>query len=105
MSLIKTFLACAFRATTNQLSLYSFLASLGCCNLSPGLIDTRQRFTDARILQLALAEIFLNSGTRSLNCFFGLIYLGLIVIVLQLDEEIALVHLMVVRHTHSTHDA
>src|SRR6266481_4714422 len=105
MSLIKTLLAFAFGASTNQLSLYSFLASLGCCNLRLCLIDTGHRFSDARILQLPLAKIFLNARTRSRNCGVGLIDLCLIVIVLQLDEEIALVHLLVVSHIHCAHDA
>jgi hypothetical protein len=89
----------------SQLSLDSFLASFGSRNLRVGLIDTRQRFVDARILQLALPKIFLNAGTRSLNRRFGLIHLGLIVIVLQFDKEIALVYLLVVRHIHRAHDA
>src|SRR5258708_6242328 len=104
MRLIKTFLALTFRASTNHLSLYSFLASFGSCDLRLCLIDTGQRFVYARILQLALAEIFLNPGTRTRNCRSGLIYLGLIVIVLQLDEEVALVNLLVVSHIHRAHN-
>src|SRR6266481_97919 len=100
MSLIKTFLALTFRASTNQLSLYSFLASFGCCNLRLCLIDTGHRFSDARILQLPLAKIFLNARTRSRNCGIGLINLGPIVIVLQLDEEVTLMDLLVVGHSH-----
>src|SRR5258708_3325474 len=105
MSLIKTFLAFKFRASTNQLGLHSFLPSLGCCNLRLCLIDTRQRSVYPRILQLALAEIFLNAATRSLNCRLALIDLGLIVIILQFDEEIALVNLLVVSRAHRAHDA
>src|SRR6266851_7178403 len=105
MSLIKTFLAFTFRASTNQLSLYRFLASLGCCNLRLCLIDTGHSFRDARILQLALAKIFLNARTRSRNCGVGLIDLCPIVIVLQLDEEVALVDLLVVSHLHCAHDS
>src|SRR5258707_3905525 len=100
MTLIKTFLAFTFRASTNQLSLYSVLASFGCCNLRLCLIDTGHRFSDARILQLPLAKIFFNARTSSSNCGIGLIKLGLIVIVLQLDEEVALVDLLIVRHIH-----
>src|SRR3954471_23770294 len=104
MTLIKTFLAFTFRASTNQLSLYSLLASFGGCNLRVCLIDTGYRFSDARILQLPLAEIFLNPGTRSRNCGTGLINLRPIVIVLQLDKEVALVNLLVVSHLHGAHD-
>jgi hypothetical protein len=43
LTLIKTFLVFTFRASTNQLSLYSFLASFGCCNLRLCLIDTGRR--------------------------------------------------------------
>src|SRR6266446_7417021 len=105
MSLIKTFLAFTFRASTNQLSLYSFLASLGGCNLRLCLIDTGHRFSDARILQLPLAKIFLNARTRSRNCGIGLINLRPIVIVLQLDEEIALVDVLVVGYIRRAHNA
>src|SRR6266851_1586504 len=105
MSLIKTVLAFTFRASTNQLGLYSFLASFGCCNLRSCLIDTGHRFSDARVLQLPLAKIFLNARTRSRNCGIGLINLRLIVIVLQLDEEVALVDLLVVGHIHRAHNA
>src|SRR5467141_1048270 len=105
MSLIKTFLAFTFRASSNQLSLYSFLAGLGGCNLRLCLIDTGHRFSDARILQLTLAKIFLNARTRSRNCGVGLIDLCLIVIVLQFDEEIALVYQLVVSHIHRAHDS
>src|ERR1700674_3514440 len=105
MSLVKTFLAFACRTRTNQFSLYTFLASFGSCNLRLCLIDTRQRFVYARILQLPLAKIFLNARTRSRNCGIGLINLRLIVIVLQLDEEVALVNLLVVSHLHRAHDS
>src|SRR5580692_5492448 len=88
VSLIKPFLAFTFRASANQLSLHGCLASLGGCNLCLCLIDAGQCFRDARILQLALAKIFLNAGTRRLNCRFGLIHLRLIVIMLQFDQEI-----------------
>jgi hypothetical protein len=74
---------------------YSTARVLGANNsaeLRVGLIDTRQRFRDAHILQLALTEIFLNVSTRSRNCGIGLINLRPIVIVLQLDEEVALVY-------------
>ncbi len=98
MGLIKTFLAFTFRASTNQLSLYSFLAGLGGCNLRLCLIDTGHRFSDARVLQLPLPM-------SSRNCGVGLIDLCLIVIVLQFDEEIALVHQLVVSHIHRAHDA
>src|ERR1700686_778331 len=105
MSLIKTFLALTFRPSTNHLSLYSFLASFGCCNLRLCLIDTDHSFSDARILQLPLAKIFLNASTRSRNCSIGLINLCPIVIVLQLDQEVALVLLLVVGHIHRAHNA
>src|SRR5258708_2052429 len=105
MSLIKTFLAFTFRASTNQLSLYSFLAGLGGCNLRLCLIDTGHRFSDARVLQLPLAKIFLNARTRSRNCGSGLINLRPIVIVLQLDEEVTLVNLLVVSHIHCADDS
>src|SRR5580692_5158483 len=95
VSLIKPFLAFTFRASANQLSLHGCLASLGGCNLCLCLIDAGQCFRDARILQLALAKIFLNAGTRRLNCRFGLIHLRLIVIMLQFDQEIALMDLLV----------
>src|ERR1700733_231069 len=103
-SLIKPFLAFTFGTSANQLSLYSFLASLGGCNLGLCLIDARERFRDTRILQLALAKILLNAGTRRLNCRFGLTHLRLIVIVLQFDEEIALMYLLVIRHVNCAHD-
>src|SRR4029077_9319519 len=96
VSLIKRFLALTFRACSNQLSLYGFLASLGGCNLRLCLINTRQRFRYARILQLALPKILLDAGACSLNCRFGLIHLRPIVIVLQFDQEVALVNLLVV---------
>src|SRR4029077_16238873 len=93
------------RASANQLSLYGVLASFGGCNLCLCLINACQRFRDARILQLALAKIFLNAGARRPNCCFGLIHLRLIVIILQFDEEIALMYLLVVRHVNRAHDA
>src|SRR5882672_3124357 len=105
MTLIKTFLALTFRASTNQLSLYSFLASFGCDNLRLCLIDTSQRFCDAYILQLPLAKIFLNARTRGRDCGVGLINLRPIVIVFQLDDVVALVDLLVVRHIHRAYDA
>src|ERR1700733_6029783 len=105
VSLIKPFLAFTFRASANQLSLHGCLASLGGCNLCLCLIDAGQCFRDARILQLALAKIFLNAGTRRLNCRFGLIHLRLIVIMLQFDQEIAPMHLLVVRPLDCAHDA
>src|ERR1700733_7430314 len=105
VSLIKRFLALTFRACSNQLSLYGFLASLGGCNLRLCLINTRQRFRDARILQLALPKILLDAGACSLNCRFGLIHLSPVVIVLQFEEEIALTYLLVVRHVDCAHDA
>src|SRR4029077_7559067 len=97
VSLIKPFLALTFRACSNQLSLYGFLASLGGCNLRVCLINPRQRFGDARILQQAWAKMLLDAGACSLNCRFGLIHLRPVVIVLQFDQEVALVDLLVVR--------
>jgi len=85
--------------------LYSFLASFGGRNLRLCVIDTGHRFSDARILQLPLAKIFLYARTRSRNCGIGLINLRPIVIVLQLDEEVALVDLLVVGHIHRAHNA
>src|SRR5258706_1341655 len=105
MSLIKTFLAFTFRASTNQLSLYSFLASFGCCSLRVGLIDPGNGFSDGRVLQLPLPKISLNARTRSRNCGVGLINLGLIVIVLQFDKEVALADLLIVSHIHRAHDS
>src|ERR1700733_3038187 len=105
VSLIKPFLAFTFETSANQLSLHGILASLGGCNLCLCLIDACQRFRDARILQLALAKIFHNAGTRRLNCRFGLIHLRMIVIILQFDQEIAPMHLLVVRPLDCAHDA
>src|SRR4029077_14065724 len=76
-----------------------------CCNLCLGLIDTRHRFSDARILQLPLAKVFLNTSPRSRNSGIGLINLGPIIIVLQLDEKVTLVHLLVVRDIYHAHNA
>ena len=104
VTLIKPFLPLTLRERSNQLCLHSFLARLGGCDLCLCLIDARERFRDTRILQLALAKILLNAGTPRLNCGFGLIHLRPVVIILQFDEEIALVYLLVVRHVDGAHD-
>jgi len=71
VALIKPFLALTFRTRANQFRLNGFLASLCGRDLCLGLINPRQRFRDARILQLALPEISLDAGAGSLNCRFG----------------------------------
>src|SRR5271157_1837265 len=96
MGLEQSLLALAFGAGTHQIGLYSFLASLCCRNLRLCLIDSRERLLNASVLQLALAKVVLDGSFGSIHRRIRLSNLRLIVIVLQLNQEVSLVHLLII---------
>src|SRR5258706_13490459 len=104
MSLIQTFLALAFGAGANQLGFCGVLPSFSRGNLRLCLIDTGKRFVYTRVLQLALAAVVFDRRTRSCNCRTGLVNLCPIIVILQFDDQIALVYLLKVFHVNRTHD-
>src|ERR1700688_633107 len=105
MSLIQPLLALALGAGTNELGLHRFLAGFGRSDLCLGLIDASKGFGDPRVLQLALATVVYNGSTGSLNCCSGLVNLRPEIVVLQFDNEVALVYSLIVGYMNRAHDA
>src|SRR5882762_10868873 len=92
MSLIQPLLALAFRVGTNQVRSYCFSTSFGRGDLRLCLIDTGERFRYKRVLQLALPTVVFDGSTGSLNCCAGLVNLCPVIVVLQFDDDLALVY-------------
>src|SRR5277367_7093768 len=105
MSLIQSLLALALGMGTNELSLHRFLASFSRGDLRFGLIDAGERFGDPRVLQLALATVVFDRSTGSRNSRTGLVNLCPIIVVLQFNDQIALVDLLKIFHVNRAHDA
>src|ERR1700681_1487062 len=105
MSLIQTLLALAFGTGPNELGLHRFLAGFSRGDLRFGLIDTGKGFGCTRVLQIALATIVYNGGAGSLHCRGGLVNQRSVVVVLQFDNEVALVYSLIVGHMNRAHNA
>src|SRR5277367_883493 len=102
MSLIQALLALSFRAGTHQFGFYSILAGLGCRDLGFSLIDSSEGPLNTSVLQLALAKVVLNSSSGCLYSCACLGYLRLVVVVLQLDEQIAFVHRLIIGNVNTS---
>src|SRR5580704_9379465 len=105
MSLIQPLLALAFRVGANQVRTYCLPASFSCGDLRLCLIYTGKSFGYPHVLQLALATVVFDSSTGSLNCCAGLVSLCPVIVVLQFDNEVALVYSLKVGHMNRAHDA
>src|SRR5882757_202550 len=105
MSLIQALLALAFEVGTNELRLHRLLAGFRRGDLRFGLIDAGKGFGDPRVLQLALATVVYNGGAGSLNCCTGLVTLCPVIVVLQFDNELALVYSLKVGYMNRAHHA
>src|SRR5712672_2631543 len=105
MTLIEGLLAVAFRAGTGEASLYSFLARLSCSNLGFGHINSLKRFRNLGILQFSLAKVVVYSGPCRRNGRIRLVNLCLVVFVFQFDEQVPLVHLLIIRNMYRANDA
>src|SRR5205807_1951435 len=84
---------------------YCFFSSFSRGDLRLCLIDTGKRFGYTRVLQLALAKVVFDGGTGSLNCCACLVNLRPVVVVLQFDDEVALVYSLKVGYMNRAHDA
>src|SRR5467141_3187045 len=105
MTLIEGFLAFPFQAGTGKASLYGFLASLSCSNLGFGQINSLKRFRNLGILQFALAKVVVYSGPCRRDGRIRLVSLCLVVFVFQFDEQVPLVHLLIIRNMYRANDA
>src|SRR5271165_7565994 len=104
MSLIKAVLALSLRAGAHQFGFYSILAGLRCRDLSFSLIDSREGPFNASVLQLALAEVVVDSSSGRLYGRARLGHLRLIIVVLQLDEQISFVHRLIIGNGYASDD-
>src|SRR6202162_10748 len=105
MSLIQTLLALAVGPGTNELGLHRFPTGFSRDDLRLGLIDTGERFRYTRVLQIALATVVYDGSTGSLNCRSGLVSLCPVIVVLQFDNEVALVYLLKIGYMNCAHDS
>src|ERR1700739_3865182 len=105
MTLIKRFLAFAFRAGTGEASLYSLLAGLSCSDLGFGQINSLKRFRNLGVLQFALAKVVVYGGPGRRDGRISLLNLRPVILVLKFDEQVAFVHLLIVRDVYRADDA
>src|SRR5882724_912403 len=105
MSLIQPLLALAFRVGANQVRSYCFPTSFSRGDLRLCLIDASKRSCYTRILQLALATVVFDGGTGCFNCCSGLVNLCPVIVVLQFDDEVALMYSLKVGYMNRAHDA
>src|ERR1700722_18456358 len=105
VSLIQPPLALAFRVGANQVRTYCLPTSFSRGDLRLCLIDTGERFGYTRVLQLALPTVVFDGSTGSLNGCAGLVNLCPVIVVLQFDNEVALVYSLKVGHMNRAHDA
>jgi hypothetical protein len=90
---------------TNELGFNSLLASFSRGDLRFGLIDAGKGFGYTRVLQLALATVVFDGSMGSRNSRTGLVNLCPIILILQFDDQIAIVYPLKVFHVNRTHDA
>src|SRR5437762_5685525 len=94
MGLKKRFLSPAFVLGAHHISSYGLLGLLSCCDLRFCLIDSGESAFDTRILKLALASIVFNRSLRSRDRRSCLCYLGLVIVIFQLNQKVSLMHLL-----------
>ena len=82
------FLPGTLGAGAHNVSVHRVDSRLGGDYLRLGLIDSCERLIDARILQIALFAIVLDGRFRGFHRGGGLGELGLVVIVLEIDEQV-----------------
>ena len=104
LSLIQTLLALTFGAGANELGFRGLLAGFSRGDLRFGLVDAGKGFGDPRVLQLTLATVVFDRRTGSRNCRTGLVNLCPIIVILQFDDQIALVYLLKVFDVNRAHD-
>src|SRR5437667_3014707 len=104
MGLKKRFLSPAFVLGAHHISSYGLLGLLSCCDLRFCLIDSGESAFDTRILKLALASIVFNRSLRSRDRRSCLCYLGLVIVILQLNQKVSLMHLLEVRDLYVPND-
>ncbi len=70
-----------------------------------GLIDSRECSLDLRILKLALAPIIFYRGFRCLYRRACLRYLRLVVVVFEFNNQVSLMHLLVIGNLYIPNDS
>ena len=101
----KRFLASTLGVRAHDFCLHGVYSGLRGDDLRLGLIDSGECALNPAVLKLALPVIVLDCSFRSLNRGGGLIQLGLKIVIVQLDDQLSLVHLLVIRDFHVPHDA
>ena len=104
MRLIEVFLALAFGAGVNEIGFYGLLSGLSRRDLRLCLINPGQGLVDSCVLQLALPAIVFDRCPSCLDCRAGLVHLCSVIVILQFDDEIALMDLLIVADVDRTHD-
>ena len=101
----KRFLAGTLGVGAHHICLHGVYAGLSSDDLCLCLIDTGTRAINFGVLQLALPVIVLDGSFRSLNRSGSLIQLRSEIVIVQLDDQLSLAHLLIIRDLHIPHDA
>ena len=99
------FLASTLGARAHDFCLHSVYSGLRGDDLCLCLIDSGECALNPAVLKLALPVIVLDGSFRSLYRCGGLIQLGLEIVIVQLDDQLSLAHLLIIGDLHVPHDA
>ena len=95
----------SLRARARHIRLHRLLSRLRGCDLRVGLVDSREGTFNLCILKVALPSIVFESGFCGFNTRSRLRHLRLVIVIVKLNQDVALVNLLVVVNCHLPHQS
>ncbi len=103
--MLQGLLAPAFGVGRNELGSHSFFTGFGSDDLRCGFVNAGEGSGDPGVLQLALATVVFDRSAGSRDCRAGLVNLRPEIVILQFDDQVTVVHLLLVFDVNRKHDA